>query len=41
MRNRTFVAVVIAAALIVGAAVSMRAHGGGALHRWFATMHGH
>jgi hypothetical protein len=40
MRNRTFVAVIVAAALIVGAALSMRTHGGGALHRWFAAIHG-
>jgi hypothetical protein len=40
MRNRTFIAVVVAAALIAAAAVSMRAHGGGALHRWFSAIHG-
>jgi hypothetical protein len=40
MRNRTLVVVVLAAALIVGAALSMRAQGGGALHRWFAAIHG-
>jgi hypothetical protein len=40
MRNRTFVIVVLTAALIVGAALSMRAQGGGALHRWFSAIHG-
>jgi len=40
MRNRTLVAVVVAAALIVCVALSMRAQGGGALHRWFSAIHG-
>jgi hypothetical protein len=40
MRNRTFIAVVVAAALIVAVALSMRVHDGGALHRWFAAIHG-
>jgi hypothetical protein len=40
MRNRMFLIVVVAAALIVAGALSMRTHGGGALHRWFAAIHG-
>ena len=39
MRNRTFVIVLAAAALIVAAALSMRAHEG-SLHRWIAAIHG-
>jgi hypothetical protein len=40
MRNRTFLVIALAAALMVCAALSMRTHGGGALHRWFAAIHG-
>jgi hypothetical protein len=40
MRNRTLVIVLVAAAIIVAAALSMRGEDGRALRRWFAAIHG-
>ena len=40
MRNRTFVIVLVIAAVVVASALTMRADTGGALHRWFAAIHG-
>ena len=40
MGNRTVVIVLVIAAIVVAGALTMRAHDGGALHRWFAAIHG-
>jgi hypothetical protein len=40
MSKRTFVIVVIAAALLIGSAIAVRGHGGGALASWFQRIHG-
>ena len=41
MSKRTLVIVLVLAALLIGSAVAVRGHGGGAFSSWFKRVHGH
>jgi hypothetical protein len=41
MTKRTLIIVVAAAAALIGAAIALRAHGGGTLTSWIQHIHGH
>ena len=41
MTNRTLLIVLVAAVLLIGSAIAVRGHGGGALAGWFQRIHGH